>query len=137
MSLRKSFMHLSTDFLKLIANKSALIAKYPSIEKDIKVMELYYLSMENLVKRYEEAIHEARLNIVNVQAHLKMMQQELRKAIGQQFAGTLSKPTAQNIKSMKKRVRGGEKNVIAKACEYYMMTDDQIRDILSTNDSTR
>jgi hypothetical protein len=107
-----------------------MIHKYPAIQKQIDVMDNYYLSMEDLAKRADESVHLATLQSVNARAHAKLLQSELESALRDSMSKTLERPSEKILKSIRARYTKGEANVIVKACEYYLLTDEQIKEIL-------
>lgn len=130
-SLRVSFDRLSVDFIKLIGDRVKDASKYPVVKKQVDTMKVYYKTMSDLIDDVDNNLQAHRFQAVNQGAMIRMLNNELEKEMRKNISRVLEQPKEEHLKAMRKRYKSGEPNVIAKASEFYFLTDEQIKFILS------
>lgn len=130
-SVRVSFDHLSVDYLKLIKQKIEAAKKYPSITKEINLMKTYYKNLDGLIKDIDENLQAYRFQSVNQNAMIQLLNKDLENEMRKNVTKFLEQPTQEHLDMMRKRYKSGEPNVIAKASEFYFLTDEQVKYILN------
>ena len=130
-SLRVSFDRLSVDFIKLIGDRVKDASKYPIVKKQVDTMKVYYKTMSDLIDDVDNNLQAHRFQAVNQGAMIKMLNNELEKEMRKNISRVLHQPSQKDLNAMRKRYKSGEPNVIAKASEFYFLTDEQVKFILN------
>ena len=130
-SVRVSFDRLSVDFIKLIADRVKDASKYPIVKKQVDTMKVYYKTLSDLVDDIDNNLQAHRFQALNQGAMIKMLTNELEKEMRKNVSRVLEQPKEEHLKAIRKRYKSGEPNVIAKASEFYFLTDEQVKYILN------